>query len=57
MNIILEVIVQCDTNIDLNLCIYSRSVTYMYLSWSSYFAVYLEDYSLDKCHNWDIGSM
>ena len=32
-----------------------RSVTY--ISWSSDFALYLEDYLLDKCHNWDIGSM
>ena len=31
------------------------SVTY--ISWPSDFASYLEDYLLDKCHNWDIGSM
>ena len=37
MNIILELLVQCDTNIDLNLCM---SVTY--ISWSSDFALYLE---------------
>ena len=32
-----------------------RSVTY--ISWSSDFALYLEDYLLDKCHNSDIVSM
>ena len=32
-----------------------RSVTY--ISWSSDFVLYLEDYLLDKCHNWDTGSM
>ena len=31
------------------------SVTY--ISWSGDFALYFEDYLLDKCHNWDIGSM
>ena len=35
-----------------NIC---RSVTYT--SWSSDFALYLEDYLMDKCHNWTIGSM
>ena len=28
-----------------------------YISLSSDFALYLEDYLLDICHNWDIGSM
>ena len=32
-----------------------RSVTY--ISWSSDFALYLEDYLKDKCHNWNTGSM
>ena len=32
-----------------------RSVTY--ISWSSDFALYVEDYLMDKCHNWNIGSM
>ena len=32
-----------------------RSVTY--ISWSSDFALYLEDYSLDVCHNWNTESM
>ena len=32
-----------------------RPVTY--ISWSSDFAVYLEDYLMDKCHSWNIGSM
>ena len=36
----LGILVQCDTNIDLKLCI--RSVTY--ISWSSDFALYLLDY-------------
>ena len=44
---------ECDTYIDLEL--YCRSVTY--ISWSSDFALYLEDYLMDKCHNWNIGSM
>ena len=26
-------------------------------SWSSDFALYLEDYLMDKCHNWNTGSM
>ena len=30
-----------------------RSVTY--ISWSSDFALYLEDYLMGKCHNWNIG--
>ena len=127
MNIILKLLVQCDTNIDLNLCIYVSalyfmvwwfclisvcwtnaiiwkwfhvmqrftslnvcgSVTYIswysdfviswlfdglmywfsvtqtlnwnyicrsltYISWSSDFALYLEDYLMSKCHNWNI---
>ena len=32
-----------------------RSVTY--ISWSSVFALYLEDYLMHKCHNWNIGSV
>ena len=32
-----------------------RSVSY--ISWSSDFALYLEDYLMDKCHNWNIGSI
>ena len=32
-----------------------RSVTY--ISWSSDFALYLEEYLMDNCHNWNIGSM
>ena len=32
-----------------------RSVTY--ISWSSDFALYLEDCLMDKCHNWNTGSM
>ena len=32
-----------------------RSVAYM--SWSRDFAIYLEDYLMDKCHNWNIRSM
>ena len=32
-----------------------RSVTY--ISWSSNFALYLEDYLMDKCHGWNIGPM
>ena len=32
-----------------------RSVTY--ISWSSDFALYLEDYLMDNYHDWDIGSM
>ena len=31
------------------------SVTY--ISWYNDFALYLEDYLIDKCYNWDIGSM
>ena len=32
-----------------------RSVTY--ISWSSDFTLYFEEYLMDKCHNWNIGSM
>ena len=32
-----------------NIC---RSVTH--ISWSSDFALYLEDYLMDKCHNWNM---
>ena len=32
-----------------------RSATY--ISWSSDFALYLKDYLIDKCHQWDIDSM
>ena len=32
-----------------------RSVTY--ISWSNDFALYLENYLMDKCHNWNTGSM
>ena len=32
-----------------------RPVTY--ISWSSDFALYLEDYLMDKCRNWNVGSM
>ena len=32
-----------------------RSVTY--ISWSSDFALHHEDYLMDKCHNWNIGSL
>ena len=130
MNIILEMLVQCDTNIDLNLCIYVSDLYFMikwfcliswtntiigivvpcdvkiylikcmwasdqhfmvqwfclaawrlfdglmlcwrywfnvtqtlncrsvtYISWSGDFALYFEDYLMDKCHNWNIGSV
>ena len=52
MNIILEMLVQYDTNIYLKYV--WRSVTY--ISLSSDFALYLEDYLMDNCHSWDIGS-
>ena len=29
----------------------------IYISWSSNFALYFEDYLMDRCHNWNIGSM
>ena len=54
INVVLEILIQYDTNIELKLYIY-RPVTY--ISWSSDFALYLADYLMDKCHNWDIGSM
>ena len=28
-----------------------------YISWLSGFALYLEDYLMDICHNWNTGSM
>ena len=44
----LEILIQCDTNIELKL--YIRSV--IFISWSSDFALYLEDYLMDKLENW-----
>ena len=53
INVVLEILIKCDTNIELNyIC---RSVTY--ISCSSDFALYLEDNLMDKCHNWNAGSM
>ena len=52
IKVVLKILIQCDTNIVLKLC---RSVTY--ISWSSDFTLYLEDYLMVKCHNWNIGSM
>ena len=49
INVVLEILIQCDTTLTWNyIC---RSLTY--ISWSSDFSLYLED----KCHNWNIGSM
>ena len=44
---------QCDTNIDF--IIVCRSVTY--ISCSSDFVYYFEDYVGDECHIWDNGLM
>ena len=53
MNIIVGIMDQCDTQIDLpRTC---RSVTY--ILWSSDFASYLEDYLMEKCCTWDNGSV
>ena len=52
INVVLEILIQCDTNTELKLC---RSVTY--ISLSSDFTLYLEDYLMDKCHNWNTGYM
>ena len=52
MNNVLEILIQCDKKIDLKLYL---SVTY--ILWSSDFVLYTEDYLMDKCHKWDIGSM
>ena len=52
INVVLEILIQSDTNIEQKLYM---SVTY--ISWSSDFALYLEDYMMDKCHNWNTGSM
>ena len=53
MNIIVGIMDQCDTNIDSS-SIY-RSMTY--ILWSSDFALYLEDYLMEKCFTWDNGSV
>ena len=47
MNVILGMMGQCDTKFDLIKYIY-RSVTYV--SWSSDFALYLEDYLMGEGH-------
>ena len=53
MNIIVDMLDQCDTKIDLiNIC---RSV--IYILWSSDFASYLEDYLMEKCCTLDNGSV
>ena len=54
INFVLEIRIQCYRKTELKLYI-CRSVTY--ISWSSDFALYLEDYLMGKCHNWNIGSM
>ena len=45
---------QCDTKIDLIKYIY-MSMTY--ISWSSDFTLYLEDYFMDEGHTWYNGSV
>ena len=52
INVVLEMLSVTQT---LNWNYICRSVTY--ISWPSDFALYLEDYLMDKCHNWSIGSM
>ena len=54
INVVLEVLIQRDTQ-KLNWNLICRSVTY--IACSSDFALYLKDYLIDKCHNWNIGSM
>ena len=54
MNAILGLMVQCDIKIDLIKYIY-RSVTY--ISWSSDFAMFLENYLMDESHTLDNGSV
>ena len=49
-NVVVEMLIQYDTNVDPKLHM-------TYIPWSSDFALYLEDYFMVKCHNWDIGSM
>ena len=51
--VLLEILIQRDTQ-KLNWNFICRSVTY--ISCSSDFALYLEDYLIDKCHNWNIES-
>ena len=54
-NVITGILDPCDAKVyHIKVC---RSVTY--ISWSSDFALYLEDFLMDKCHtcNWNTGSM
>ena len=53
MKIILDIMDQCDTKIE-HIKLY-RSVTY--ISWSSDFALYLENYLMDEGHTLDNGSV
>ena len=53
MNIVVGIMDQCDTYIDLTLI--CRSVTH--ILWSSDFASYLEDYLMEKRCTWDNGSL
>ena len=53
INVVLEVLINVTQTLNWNyVC---RPVTC--ISWSSDFVLYLEDYLMDKCHNWNIGSM
>ena len=51
--VVLKILIQCEQILNRNyIC---RLV--VYISFSSDFALYLEDYLMNKCHNWNIGSM
>ena len=51
----------CDPNFDLKVNIGQRDLYFMvnvtYISWSSDFAYYLQDYLMDEHHNWYNGSV
>ena len=47
MKVILDIMDQCDTKID----------HIIYISWSSDFALYLENYLMDEDHTLDNGSV
>ena len=55
MNIIVGIMDQCDTKIDIIKTSICRSVTF--ILWSNDFASYLEDYLMEKRCTWDNGSV
>ena len=52
INVLPWILVSCDTKSDLNV-----KVNFTYISWFSDYALYLEDYLIEKCPTLDISSL